>query len=402
MKIFISYRRADSKYVVDRIRDRLITAYDEDAIFRDIESIPLGTNFSDVLKQATKGCNVMLVVIGPQWASVTDAQGNKRLYDPKDFTRIEVETALAHEEILTIPVLVMNAAMPVPQEIPESLGNLLFRNGIQVRNDPDFNQDMQKLVDSINRSQERIITPKFREYFEPETVSIPAGQFLMGSLAGEGAPEYERPQHTVDLPSYRIGKYPVKNAEYEEFVSQTKLLVSPAMGWDGQRAPKGRGDFPVMGVTWYDALSYCDWLSETTRRNYSLPNEAQWEKACRGGMNTLYPWGNEFDLERCRYGNNARAQNEYGCFYLVGLVRQWTRTLWGEKRVMPNPEFAYPWKDDWRNDLKANRHIRRVVRGCAMKDPIHLHRCGARSGQVPDDRGLPGSRYGFRVVTIEH
>jgi hypothetical protein len=65
MKIFISYRRADSKYVVDRIRDRLIEAYDEDAVFRDLESIPLGKNFSDVLKEATTTCDVMLVVIGP-------------------------------------------------------------------------------------------------------------------------------------------------------------------------------------------------------------------------------------------------------------------------------------------------------------------------------------------------
>ena len=236
------------------------------------------------------------------------------------------------------------------------------------------------------------------QYFEPVTILIPAGTFLMGSPAGEGIPEYETPQHEVDLPSYRIGKYPVKNAEYEEFISQKKLLVSPVMRWDGQRAPKGRGDYPVTGVTWYEALVYCEWLSEKTSRSYSLPNEAQWEKACRGGMDALYPWGNEFDPDRCNYGDNSRAQNEYKCFYLVGIVRQWTSTLWGEKRIAPDPEFAYPWKDNRRNNLNANRQIRRVVRGSAMKDPIHLHRCSARSGQPPEDRGLPGARYGFRVA----
>ena len=118
MKIFISYRRADSKYVVDRIRDRLITAYDANAVFRDIESIPLGQNFSDVLDEATSTCNVMLVVIGPQWAGITNAQGNKRLFDPGDFTRIEVETGLAHKEILVIPILVMNALMPASSRYP--------------------------------------------------------------------------------------------------------------------------------------------------------------------------------------------------------------------------------------------------------------------------------------------
>ena len=126
MKIFISYRRADSKYVVDRIRDRLIAAYDADAVFRDIESIPLGQNFSDVLDEATSTCNVMLVVIGPQWAGITDSQGNKRLFDPNDFTQIEVETGLTHKEILVIPVLVMNATMPASHDIPESLRGFGF------------------------------------------------------------------------------------------------------------------------------------------------------------------------------------------------------------------------------------------------------------------------------------
>ena len=149
MKIFISYRRADSKYVVDRIRDRLNEAFDEDAIFRDIESIPLGQNFSDVLNQSTSTCDVMLVVIGPQWAGVTDSQGNKRLADPGDYTRLEVETGLANNKILVIPVLVMGAQMPAASDIPESLRDLLFRNAISVRNDPDFKPDMERLIEGI-------------------------------------------------------------------------------------------------------------------------------------------------------------------------------------------------------------------------------------------------------------
>ena len=149
MKIFISYRRADSKYVVDRIRDRLKGAFDEDAIFRDIESIPLGQNFSDVLNQSTSTCDVMLVVIGPQWAGITDSQGNKRLADPGDYTRLEVETGLANKKILVIPVLVMGAQMPAADDIPESLRALLFRNAISVRNDPDFTPDMERLIEGI-------------------------------------------------------------------------------------------------------------------------------------------------------------------------------------------------------------------------------------------------------------
>ncbi len=156
MKIFVSYRRADSKYVVDRIRDRLITTFGPDQVFRDVESIPLGMDFSAALESEIQGCTVMLVVIGPQWLGITDAKGNKRLFDPNDYTRIEVETGLRREGILVIPVLVMGMKMkdmPAVGDLPESLADLALRNGLEVREDPDFNNDMLRLITSIDESQ---------------------------------------------------------------------------------------------------------------------------------------------------------------------------------------------------------------------------------------------------------
>lgn len=403
MKIFISYRRADSKYVVDRIRDRLIAAYGDDAVFRDIESIPLGQNFSNVLDEATATCNVMLVVIGPQWAGITDAQGNKRLFDPGDFTRIEVETGLVSKDILVIPVLVMNAMMPGTNDIPDSMANLLFRNAISVRNDPDFNPDMLRLIQGIDRFVGTAQIPI--KHFEPETIHIPAGPFQMGGIPGTTFSKYEGDQHEVVLPEYRIGKYPVTNAQYEEFVRQTHRSIAPEMGWDGQRVPDGAAKLPVVGVTWYDAMAYCEWLSkQASPRKYSLPNEAQWEKACRAGNQCIFPWGDVFDPARCNQGQPElaavdayQAQSEYGCFDLVGNVRQWTGTLWGEKRIAPDSKYLYPWNDDGRNDLNASRQVRRVVRGSTYKDDISLLRCSARSGQAPDD---VGGRLGFRIVML--
>ena len=108
---------------------------------------------------------------------------------------------------------------------------------------------------------------------------------------------------------------------------------------------------------------------------------------------------------RCNLGQATHApvdaypaQNDYECFDLVGNVRQWTCTLWGEKRIAPDPRYAYPWKEDGRNDLNANRQIRRVVRGGSFKDDLKFMRCSARSGQAPDDIGLPNARHGFRVL----
>jgi TIR domain len=181
MKIFISYRRADSKYVVDRIRDRLIDVYDEDAIFRDLESIPLGQNFSDVLKVATTTCEVMLVVIGPQWTSITDEQGNKRLFEPNDFTRLEVEAGLNNQKILVIPVLVMGARMPGVDEIPDTLVDLRLRNAISIRNDPDFTPDMQRLIDGINEQFPDAVkfkSKKERKPMDPITLATAATSLL--------------------------------------------------------------------------------------------------------------------------------------------------------------------------------------------------------------------------------
>ena len=407
MKIFISYRRADSKYVVDRIRDRLIVAYGENSVFRDIESIPLGKNFSSVLDSETNGCDVMLVIIGPQWASITDAHGNKRLFDPADFTRIEIETGLSREEILVIPVLVMDASMPTSQDLPESLNHLTYRNAISVRNDPDFENDIKRLIFGINQAKGGAVETIKIKHFEPETVFIPQGPFWMGSVKDAGIPAHESPQHEIDIPDYRIGKYPVTNAQYEEFVRETRRSVVPEMGWDGLKVLPGLEKHPVISVTFYDTLDYCQWLSEKTNRNYSIPNEAQWEKACRGSGKRIYPWGDEFDFEKCNQGRDRLAavdafpaQSEYGCFDLVGNIRQWTCTLWGEKRVMPDPKYAYPWNEIGRNELNANRQIRRVVRGGAFKDDIKFMRCSARSGQIPDNIGLPNARHGFRIVLM--
>jgi formylglycine-generating enzyme required for sulfatase activity len=197
----------------------------------------------------------------------------------------------------------------------------------------------------------------------------------------------------------------VTNSQYEEFVREKQIAVAPETGWNGQRVPQGLDDHPVIGVTWYEARDYCRWLSEKTGRKYSLPNEAQWEKACRGGNDFLYPWGNEPEAGRSNHGcmsiaavNAYPAQNGFGCFDLVGNIRQWTCSLWGEKRSQPDARYLYPWMDDQRNSQSANSQIRRVVRGSSMKDAIAALRCSARSGQLPEDRGLPGFRHGFRVV----
>jgi formylglycine-generating enzyme required for sulfatase activity len=409
MKIFISYRRAEDNksYIVGTIHEKIAQVFGKENVFRDTYDISGGSSWREVLDRQVNTCQVMLVVIGPDWANLAYPNGEKRLFDPKDVTRWEVETGLRRsreENTTVIPLLVTGAQLPRAEDLPESLHPLLEKNLIKLRNYPDFDTDIQTLIHDIRLSRGYGEDDISLEYFEPPTIYIAAGPFQMGSLQGEGIPQHETPQHPVDLPAFRIGKYPVTNSQYEEFITQTQTRVMPIMGWEGQRVPQGLEQYPVTGVTWYEALKYCEWLNHVTGREYSLPNEAQWEKACRGGDNCIYPWGDEFDPLRCNHGkpqlapvDTYPAQNEFQCFDLVGNVRQWTTSLWGHRPIPP--DFKYPWTDrDGRNNLGANSQIRRVVRGSSFTDDSQYLRCSARSGQFPENAGLLGNRHGFRVV----
>ena len=93
-RIFISYRRDDSAGYAGRIYDRLAAHFGEDAIFMDVDKIPAGMDFSEVLENEVKSCDVMVVLLGSQWLIIKDAAGKRRLDNPQDFVRIEVATAL--------------------------------------------------------------------------------------------------------------------------------------------------------------------------------------------------------------------------------------------------------------------------------------------------------------------
>ncbi len=114
---------------------------------------------------------------------------------------------------------------------------------------------------------------------EPDMVPIPSGVFVMGSDDDE---PQESPRHIVTLPDFHIGIYPITNAEFAQFIWQTNRAVDAALLWHGNEPPDDHLQHPVTGVTWYEAMAYCEWLSKLSGRQYTLPSEAQWEKAARG------------------------------------------------------------------------------------------------------------------------
>jgi hypothetical protein len=146
--IVISYRRDDSEAITGRIFDRLTQTFGKEAIFRDIDSIPAGTDFREYIGSILRQSELLVVIVGPRWLGRTRSN-RSRIDDPTDLVRVEVETAL-EADLPVIPVLVGNARMPDTARLPESLRPFAFRNAIKVDSGQDFDDHVNRLIRSIN------------------------------------------------------------------------------------------------------------------------------------------------------------------------------------------------------------------------------------------------------------
>ena len=147
--IFISYRRSDNPDATGRLYDRLVAEFGKATVFKDVDSIPLGQDFRGHLNSIVGNCGVVLAIIGPRWIDARNKAGHRRLEDPDDFVRIELEAALSRD-IPVVPVLVGHAAIPEASELPGSLAPMAFRQSIEVRPDPDFHNDATRLVTALH------------------------------------------------------------------------------------------------------------------------------------------------------------------------------------------------------------------------------------------------------------
>jgi formylglycine-generating enzyme required for sulfatase activity len=230
---------------------------------------------------------------------------------------------------------------------------------------------------------------------EPELVLIPAGEFLMGSNPEQDqrAYEAEQPQHRVHLPDYHIARTPVTNAQYAAFVEASGY--NAPNHWVDGKSPSGKEDYPVVYISWYDAMAYCKWLSEKNGQAYRLPSEAEWEKAARGTDGGIYPWGDAWEPGRCNSKESSPDDttlvdaypdgvSPYGILDMAGNVWEWTASLYR----------PYPYDPtDNREDPRAGG--KRVLRGGAFYSSARRVRCAYRdSGHADHWRG----NYGFRVV----
>ncbi|MEJ0007985.1 MAG: toll/interleukin-1 receptor domain-containing protein [Steroidobacteraceae bacterium] len=173
--IFISYRRNDNPDATGRIYDRLVAEFGKARVFKDVDSIPLGQDFRGHLNSIVGECWAVLAIIGPRWTDASNKAGQRRLEDPDDFVRIELEAALARD-IPVVPVLVAHAPLPVASELPGSLAPMAFRQSIEVRPDPDFHNDATRLVTSLRG----ILTRRRQSKWLPRSPRLPQRQECKG------------------------------------------------------------------------------------------------------------------------------------------------------------------------------------------------------------------------------
>lgn len=159
--VFISYRREDSAGFAGRIYDRLTRRLDAKSVFLDVDNIEPGLDFFEVLSEKLRVCDALIAVIGKNWNSSADQDDRRRLDDPDDFVRIEIEAAL-ERGIRVIPVLVDGATMPRREDLPESLQKLRRRQAIEISHNR-FDSDVERLTQALALIEEELRQREARE-----------------------------------------------------------------------------------------------------------------------------------------------------------------------------------------------------------------------------------------------
>jgi tetratricopeptide (TPR) repeat protein len=147
-RIFISYRRQETAWPARQLYDVLVERFPAEQVFKDIDSIEPGEDFIERTTAAVASCDVLLALIGPQWLTMTDKDGHRRLDDPEDYVRVEIETALTRK-IRVIPILVDHAKMPGAKELPATLAPLVRRNAVEI-NPETF--DTKRLISTVQKT----------------------------------------------------------------------------------------------------------------------------------------------------------------------------------------------------------------------------------------------------------
>lgn len=323
--------------MVGRIYDYLVASFGEENVDRDVESVPPGADVPELIEKAIGQCDVVLAVIGKKWAGKTSV--GRKIDDPEDFVRIELESALELKHVRVMPILIDRAQRPRAADLPPSLARLARLNA-----------------------------------------------------------------HDIDQGQYQ--RVMGDNASHFDELHYLRRHVF--------RFDKGSGDLPVKNVSWFDAVAFCNKLSEREKlplfyridgtevtilggEGYRLPAEAEWEYARRAGSSTLYPFGDDAALlgEFTWYNKNSegeahavgqRRPNAWGLHDILGNIFEWCHDCY---------EGKYDYSSSPADPTGAAGGPVRVIRGGGWAYCPDCCRPAYRSRYSPVHRS---SHIGFRVA----
>ncbi|NJN07462.1 MAG: SUMF1/EgtB/PvdO family nonheme iron enzyme [Richelia sp. RM1_1_1] len=293
-----------------------------------------------------------------------------------------------------------------------------------VETSPTSNYEQIEQISQIEQELSNL-PPEPREstVLRIEMVAIPSGTFIMGTEDKEierlvkkfqmESCRYEKPQHEVRVPSFFMGKYPVTQAQWKA------VAALPKVNRDLKLKPsKFKGDnLPVEQVSWYDAVEFCDRLSQHTGKQYRLPSEAEWEYACRAGTTTPFHFGETITSELANYNasniydgepkgkylQNTTSvgqfpPNAFGLYDMHGNVWEWCLDNWHDN-YEGAPEDGSAWFDS-EDDNLSQKQGRVVLRGGSWVDLPEYCRSASRNDNAWAEHAVIDSYLGFRVVSV--
>lgn len=241
----------------------------------------------------------------------------------------------------------------------------------------------------LKKKQDQSMDPNYdTDVLGIEWIDIPAGEFLMGDNFNEGY-DNELPVHTVYLDAYRVSKYEITFEQYDRFCEETGRVLKDDRGW-------GRGNMPIIYVSWDEAEAFCGWLADKTGKEIELLTEAQWEKAARGTDQRKYPWGNEApDCTKVNFagclsqtapvGSYPSGVSFYGIHDMAGNVGEWCFDWYMADYYSTTP---------LENPTGPETGVLKITRGGSWVNSITRIRSACRLTEDPVE---PAAYVGFRI-----
>lgn len=389
--IFISYAKQDTRELALHLCDSLnrlenVTAWVD-------RSLRAGRSWELQIQNEIDRCDVVIVLYSP------DINRHKQ-GKPESYVLTEIAYAKWTAKKLIIPVMAQRTDPPISLtmehyidftldglDLDDLVTEICHELGIPVQNPKlaGFENPVPKIQPEVRTTD--ILPAPF------EWIEIP-----VGSVTIEGKIE--------TIPTFHIAKYPITNAQYAKFIEAGGYIEKKwwtDAGWQQREKDswiqprywldsKWNGDEqPVVGVSWYEAVAYCQWLSEMTDQNISLPTEQQWQQAAQGDDGRIYPWGDDWDCARCNNSVKPCVSNQ------TTPVRQYEGKGDSFFKVVDMAGNTWEWcrtaYETGSQDL--NGTYIRVLKGCSWDFPhIDLFRCDDRSRDEPN---FGGDGRGFRV-----